>query len=114
MGWGELRNGDLLRAAEEAGFDVLMTADQNLRYQQNLAARKMALLIPPSNHRSVLRPLVPAILCTLATIQPGALYQTQLKTDTFQSPRTEGNRATHRFVSSSLQLSLVLVEIPRP
>ncbi len=36
------------------------------------------------------------------------LYQTQLKTDTFQSPRTEGNRATHRFVSSSLQLSLVL------
>lgn len=75
MGWGELRNGDLLRAAEEAGFDVLMTADQNLRYQQNLAARKMALLILPSNHLSVLRPLVPAILSTLATIQPGAFVE---------------------------------------
>jgi hypothetical protein len=38
----QLENGDLLDAAEAAGFDVLVTSDQNIRYQQNLAARKLA------------------------------------------------------------------------
>ena len=35
-GWDKLKNGDLLRAAEEAGFEVLVTPDKNIRYQQNL------------------------------------------------------------------------------
>jgi hypothetical protein len=35
-GWGKLKNGDLLKAAEEAGFEVLVTPDKNIRYQQNL------------------------------------------------------------------------------
>ena len=38
-GWGTLRNGDLLTAAEEAGFDLFLTTDKNIRYQQNLAGR---------------------------------------------------------------------------
>ena len=37
MGWGELENGDLLREAEAAGFDLLIICDKNLRHQQNLA-----------------------------------------------------------------------------
>jgi hypothetical protein len=41
QGWDTLRNGDLLTVAEEAGFDVLLTTDKNMRYQQNLAARKL-------------------------------------------------------------------------
>ena len=41
-GWGELDNGALLAAAEAAGFEVLVTTDKNLRYQQNLANRKIA------------------------------------------------------------------------
>lgn len=44
-GWSTLENGDLLIAAEEAGFDVLVTTDQNLRYQQNLAARRIAIIV---------------------------------------------------------------------
>jgi hypothetical protein len=36
QGWDRLRNGELLTAAEEAGFDVLLTTDKNMRYQQNL------------------------------------------------------------------------------
>jgi hypothetical protein len=40
QGWATLKNGDLLTAAEGAGFDVLLTTDKNLRYQQNLAAEK--------------------------------------------------------------------------
>jgi hypothetical protein len=45
QGWSTLQNGDLLTAAEAAGFDVLITTDQNLRYQQNLSQRKIALMV---------------------------------------------------------------------
>ncbi len=44
-GWDTLSNGDLLLAAEQAGFDVVVTADRNMRYQQNLAGRKIALVV---------------------------------------------------------------------
>lgn len=44
MGWAELENGDLLTAAESEGFDALITTDQNLRYQQNLSERKIAVI----------------------------------------------------------------------
>jgi hypothetical protein len=44
-GWDALGNGDLLLAAEEAGFDVVVTADKNMRYQQNLEGRKIALVV---------------------------------------------------------------------
>jgi len=44
-GWATLKNGDLLSAAEEAGFEVLVTSDKNIRYQQNLKDRKIALVV---------------------------------------------------------------------
>ena len=44
-GWDTLSNGDLREAAERAGIDVLVTADKNMRYQQNLADRKIALVV---------------------------------------------------------------------
>ena len=44
-GWNTLNNGDLLTAAERAGFDVIITADKNMRYQQNLEGRRVALVI---------------------------------------------------------------------
>jgi hypothetical protein len=44
-GWDRLGNGDLLTAAEDAGFDVLVTADKNIRYQQNLEGRRIALVV---------------------------------------------------------------------
>jgi hypothetical protein len=44
MGWATLSNGDLLAAAEKA-FDVFITTDQNLRYQQNLNGRRLAILV---------------------------------------------------------------------
>ena len=46
MGWSTLSNGDLLDAAE-AQFDAFVTTDQNLRYQQNLAGRRLAILVLP-------------------------------------------------------------------
>ncbi len=45
MGWSELSNGDLLSAAEQNEFDLLVTTDQNLVYQQNLTSRTIAILI---------------------------------------------------------------------
>ena len=44
-GWDTLTNGDLLAAAERAGFDVLLTADKNMRYRQNLTGRRIALVV---------------------------------------------------------------------
>jgi len=45
MGWSTLENGNLLGAAEEQGFDVFITADKNLKYQQNLAGRSLAIIV---------------------------------------------------------------------
>jgi predicted nuclease of predicted toxin-antitoxin system len=44
-GWDTLSNGDLLTAAEQAGFDMVVTADKNMRYQQNLEGRRIALVV---------------------------------------------------------------------
>ena len=50
MNWPpQLENGELIKAAEAAGFDVLVTADQNIRYQQKLAGRKLAFVVLGSN-----------------------------------------------------------------
>lgn len=44
-GWSRLRNGDLLTAAEAAGFEVFVTTDKNIRYQQNLEGRQIAIVV---------------------------------------------------------------------
>jgi hypothetical protein len=45
LGWSELKNGELLSKAESEGFDVLLTTDKNLRYQQDLSARRIAVVV---------------------------------------------------------------------
>ncbi len=50
LGWQDLGNGALLEAAEEAGFNLLVTCDQNIQYQQNFASRKLAVMVLSSNH----------------------------------------------------------------
>ncbi|MCX6592943.1 MAG: hypothetical protein NTZ56_15600 [Acidobacteria bacterium] len=59
-----LKNGALLTASEAAGFEVLITTDQEIPYQQNLGGRRIAVLIlcAPTNRLADLKPLVPAIL----------------------------------------------------
>ena len=44
-GWEELSNGELIEAAEQAGFELMVTTDKNIRYQQNLTARKIAVVV---------------------------------------------------------------------
>jgi hypothetical protein len=45
LGWSTLKNGDLLGAAEQEGFDLFITTDRNLQYQQNLASRRIAIMV---------------------------------------------------------------------
>lgn len=55
LAWGQLKNGALLNAAEEAGFDVVVTADQNIAYQQNLTERKIALVVLGAGNWPIVR-----------------------------------------------------------
>lgn len=72
MGWNGVENGALLALAANAGFDALLTKDENLRYQQNLANLPLAVVVlrAPSNRIDDLRPLVPALLTALAFLAP--------------------------------------------
>jgi hypothetical protein len=55
QGWSGLKNGELLTEAEAAGFDLFITADQELTYQQNLTGRKMAVLVLSRNNRDFVK-----------------------------------------------------------
>ena len=76
-GLAGLKNGDLLVAADTARFDVFLTVDQGIEYQQNLAARKIAIIIlrAKSNRLKDLLPLLPACLACIESIQPGDVTQ---------------------------------------
>jgi hypothetical protein len=74
MGWASKRNGELLALAA-AAFDVFLTADRNLSYQQDVSAFNIAVivLVAQSNRIDDLRPLAPQVLEVLATAKRGAV-----------------------------------------
>lgn len=76
-GFAGLENGDLLTAAETAGFDVFLTVRQGIEVQQNLAARKVAIVIfrARTNRLKDLLPLLPACLASIQSIQPGQIVR---------------------------------------
>jgi len=75
MGWSEIGNGDLIKAAEQAGFDIFITADQNIRYQQNLTARRIALIVLSTNRWDTLRPAVAKIVEAVTGMKPGGYVE---------------------------------------
>jgi hypothetical protein len=77
MGWTGIKNGELLRRAEEQ-FDVFVTADQKLRYQQNLSGRKLAFIVIPTNQVRAVVGLLPVIEDGLKRAQPGTLIEISL------------------------------------
>ena len=70
MGWSALANGDLLNAAESQ-FDAFVTTDQNLRYQQNLAGRRLAILVLPFASWPKLQNHLPLIVSAIDGLNPG-------------------------------------------
>lgn len=71
LGWAGTGNGELLRRIE-GRFDVLLLADKNLRYQQNVTGRRVALIELPTNRWPLLQPLLPRIAEAVRTAQPGS------------------------------------------
>ena len=75
MGWSGRRNGELLVLMRERRFEVFITVDQNVEFQQNVRASGIAVIVlaARTNRLKELRPLAPAVLRTLSGIRPGAL-----------------------------------------
>lgn len=71
QGWSTLLNGELLRVAEEAGFDVLLTTDASLPHQQNLKGRKIAVVILSKNRWLLIKPRLAEIATVVNAARPG-------------------------------------------
>lgn len=72
LGWAGLKNGELLWRAADAGFQIFVTADQNLQFQRNLSGARLAVVVlaAKSNKLSDLLPLVPLLLEAISTLSP--------------------------------------------
>src|SRR5580704_12186972 len=71
QGWSGLKNGALSTEAETAGFDLFITADQELAYQQNLTGRKMAVLVLSTNNWDFVRAGIAEIMAAIGVVTPG-------------------------------------------
>lgn len=77
-GWEELENGELLAKAEAAGFDVLVTTDRNLPYQQNLTDRKIAIVVLGKGRWSLMKPHVAQIVAAVNAAVPGSYTEVEI------------------------------------
>ena len=78
QGWDTLTNGELLIAAEQAGFDVLLTTDKNLRYQQNLKARRIAIVVLGKGRWRLIRPVISSVVKAVNAAQPGTYTEVDI------------------------------------
>lgn len=81
MGWEDLSNGKLLTKAHENGFEIFLTVDQNIRYQQNLQHYPIAIVVLVAHGITVedLKPLVPKVEEVLLLAQPATVYEVMLE-----------------------------------
>ena len=70
MGWGRVKNGELLKRAEGV-FDAFLTADQQLKYQQNLAGRQLAILVLSTNRWPNVKANTAQIIAAIQALKPG-------------------------------------------
>jgi hypothetical protein len=75
MGWSRMKNGLLLTAAEQAGFDVLLSGDKSMQYEQNMAGRKIGVVAMSDNHWDIVRPYVQQIAQAIDEVKPGEVRQ---------------------------------------
>ncbi len=71
LGWDRLSNGELLTAAEAAGFQVLLTTDQNLSYQQNLGARRIAIVVLGKTSWPLIKPVLATVTAAVNAATAG-------------------------------------------
>lgn len=78
QGWDELKNGELLAAAEQAGFEVFVTTDQNLSYQQNLANRSIAIVVLGQQQWPTVRPHIQRVVDAVNAATPGSFTEVEI------------------------------------
>lgn len=78
IGWHEFENGELIQRAEEAGYELLVSTDKNIRYQQNLAGRKMALIVLGQQQWPVVRLHLDKIVAAVNACTPGSYAEVEI------------------------------------
>jgi hypothetical protein len=78
LGWDTLSNGVLLREAEAAGFDVLLTNDKNIRYQQNLSGRRIAIVVLGNPQWPMVRLYLQRIVAAVDAATPGSYFEVDI------------------------------------
>lgn len=103
-GWANVKNGNLLRLANEAGFDVLVTADKNMYYQQSFAGLRISAIVVPSNRKTLVQKSVPALVQSIGRASTGQKIVLDLGPDaniwlslTFHAAEQEAHHTTHVF-----------------
>ena len=81
QGWDTFKNGDLLNAAEAAGFELLVTTDKNIRYQQNLTGRTIAIVVLGNAQWPVLRLHVALVVAAVNAAMPGSFTEVDIPVD---------------------------------
>ena len=77
-GWDRLLNGELIAAAEAAGFELLLTTDKNMRYQQNLKGRKIAFVVIGNQQWPTLRRYVERVVAAVNAATPGSYAEVDI------------------------------------
>ena len=78
QGWSGLKNGALLTAAEGTGFDLFITADQELTYQQNMRGRKIAVLVLSTNNWDLVKAGIAGIRAAIDAVTPGSYAEVEI------------------------------------
>ncbi len=78
QGWDKLKNGELLTAAEKAGFDLFLTTDKNMRYQQNLSAREIAIVVLGQQQWPHVRPHIQLVVDSVNAATPGSFIEVEI------------------------------------
>jgi hypothetical protein len=77
-GWDRISNGELLNLAEAAGFDLLLTTDKGIRYQQNLKGRKIAIVVLGNSTWRIVRLYLGRIASVVAKATPGSYAEVDI------------------------------------
>jgi hypothetical protein len=77
-GWDKISNGELLRVAEAGGFEVLLTTDKGIRYQQNLTGRKIAIVVLGNSTWRVVRRHLDRVASAVDVATPGSYSQVEI------------------------------------
>ena len=74
-GWEQLENGELIRRAENEGYDVIVTTDQNMRFQQNMTGRRLAIVVLMATGWGYVRHRTTEIRMAIDAVQPGHVQE---------------------------------------